>query len=95
MPMRLDLCQIAVVLQIGDDLLAGFESVFAAIKLDPFPLFAAFEKRSDIDSRIRIENADLVESESLANFKVIEIVSWRDLQRSVIGRRILLLVKSR
>ena len=80
--MRLGFFEKALFLQFRDDELPRFEAIFAAITFDPFAALAAIQERSGVDARVGVEDADLIQAETLADVEIVKIVSRRDLQRA-------------
>src|SRR5882724_11445500 len=80
--MRLGFFEESLVLQLRDDQLARFETIFAAISFNPISAFAAVQKRSGVDACIGVEDADFIQTESFADVEVVEVMSRCDLQRT-------------
>ena len=79
---RLGLFKKTLSFEFTHDELSRFKTILAAIPRNPIARFPACEKRVRVDSRIRIEDADLIQAESFPDFEIIEIMPRRDLQGS-------------
>src|SRR5260370_30942666 len=83
MDVVLDLLYEAKCLHVGDDALARHEAVETAIGL----------RNGIVEVRIGVEHVDELELVPAPDLKIIEIVTWRDLDRAATGRGIGVLIR--
>ena len=65
--MRLGFFEKALFLQFRDDQVPRFETIFAPIPFDPIAALTAIQERSRVDARVGVEDADLIQAETLAD----------------------------